>query len=99
MSVRRIKPKVTIVNKINNGRVCSTTKFSTAIGLIIDNTPITRKIFAIFEPITFPTAISLCPIRAADIVPANWGRLGPTAPTLKPITISGIPTANAISTA
>ncbi len=54
-----INPKVTIVNKISNGSVCSTTKSSTLIGLINDKTPITKKIFAIFEPITLPTAISL----------------------------------------
>ncbi len=55
----RINPKVTIVNKISNGSVCLTTKSSTVIGLIIDKIPITRKILAIFEPITLPTAISL----------------------------------------
>ena len=48
---------------------------------------------------TLPTAISLCPIRAADTVPANSGKLVPIATTLRPITICETPMASAIETA
>ena len=68
-------------------------------GLTVASTPITKNMFAILDPITFPTAISLWPILAAETVPASSGRLVPTATTLKPITISGTPNALAISTA
>ena len=66
-----IKPKVAIVIIINNGKVVSKTHCSTTISLIIAKTPITMKILAMFEPMTFPTAISLWPFLAADKVPAS----------------------------
>ena len=72
---------------------------STNIGFIAAKRPMTKKMLAIFEPIILPNAISLCPILAADIVPANSGKLVPTATTLKPIIISERPNAKAISTA
>ena len=99
MSGTLIIAKVAMVSKINNGRVRSITNASTDIGLIIANIPITKNILAIFEPITFPTAISLWPIRAAETVPANSGKLVPIATTLNPITISETPIDSAMETA
>ena len=85
---------------INNGMVVTKINSSTSIGLTIAKTPITRKILAIFEPMTLPTAISLWPFLAAETVPANSGKLTvPTATTLKPITTSETPMKVAISTA
>ena len=71
MSGTLIIAKVAMVRKINNGRVRSITNASTDIGLIIANIPITKNILAIFEPITFHTAISIWPIRASETVPDN----------------------------
>ena len=82
VSGTRIIAKVATVSKINNGSVRSITNCSTEIGLIIAKTPITIRMLAILDPITLPTAISLCPIRAAETVPANSGRLVPTATTV-----------------
>ena len=90
---------VATVIRINKGRVISKTHCSTLIALIIAKIPITRKIFAILDPITLPIAISLWPIRAADTVPASSGRLVPMARTLKPITISQSRNCEAIYTA
>ena len=54
-----IKLKATTVIIIKRGNVVFRTHGSTTISLIIANTPITKNIFAILEPITLPTAISL----------------------------------------
>ena len=77
--------KVAIVMIINNGMVVTKINSSTSIGLTIAKTPITRKILAIFEPMTLPTAISLWPFLAAETVPANSGRLVPNATIVNPI--------------
>ena len=52
-----IKPKVATVIIINNGKVVSKIHCSTAISLIIAKARISMKILAMFEPMTFPTAI------------------------------------------
>ena len=80
----RIRANAVIVRISSRGKVVSIIDSSTVIGLIIAKTPITRKIFAILDPITFPTAISLCPIFAAETVPASSGKLVPIATTLNP---------------
>ena len=56
-------------------------------GEMILATPIIRKIFAIFEPIIFPTTIFPNPFLAADIATLNSGREVPIAIKLNPITV------------
>ena len=54
-----INPNAAIVSSIKSGKVVLITKFSTETGFIVAKIPITRNIFAIFDPITLPIAISL----------------------------------------
>ena len=49
--------------------------------------PITKKIFAIFEPIILPTTMFPNPFLAADNETPNSGRDVPTAIKLKPIKV------------
>ena len=50
----------------------------------------TAKILKIFDPITFPIAISAFPLQIAKRDVANSGKLVPIATTVKPITRSEI---------
>ena len=54
-----IRPNAAIVTNMRRGNVVLITKSSTEMGFIVARIPITRNIFAIFDPITLPTAISL----------------------------------------
>ena len=54
-----IKPNAAIVSNMRRGNVVLIIKSSTEMGFIIARIPITRNIFAIFDPMTLPTAISL----------------------------------------
>ena len=68
-------------------------------GSIIEVTPSTHKILNIFDPIIFPSEISLCFLNAAIADVASSGNEVPKATTLIPITTSDIPKNLAIKTA
>jgi hypothetical protein len=59
-------------------------------GAIIPVIPITKKIFAIFEPMIFPATIFPSPFRAAERATPSSGKEVPRATTLSPITGSGM---------
>ena len=59
-------------------------------GEIILEIPMIKKIFAIFEPMTFPTTIFPNPFLAADSATPNSGREVPIAIKLNPMKVWGI---------
>ena len=59
----------------------------TVIELITAATPIISVILKIFEPITFPRAISFSPFFDATKDVTSSGRLVPTATTVRPIKV------------
>ena len=69
------------------------------IGFIIPVTPKTKKMLKIFEPITFPTAISFCFFIVAITEVTSSGREVPTDAMVKPIILSSILKACAMSIA
>ena len=58
-----------------------------AIGLIAEPTPSTSRILKMFDPMTFPTAISTSFFRAATIEVTSSGRLVPIAQIVSPISV------------
>lgn len=60
---------------------------SNSIGKIMAVSPNTKPMFAIFEPITFPEAMSGFPPRAAFILTKSSGAEVAKETTVKPITI------------
>ena len=70
-----------------------------AIGLIAEPTPSTSRILKMFDPMTFPTAISTSFFRAATIEVTSSGRLVPIAQIVSPISVWLIPNAAAMSDA
>lgn len=87
-----IGAKITIMRSINDvarkGR-----------GAKMADTPRITKRFIIFDPTTFPTAISEFPLLAAMIEVASSGALVPTATIVRPMIDSESPNNFAISTA
>ena len=62
----------------------------TVSGEIIALTPITTSRLKILDPTTFPIAISLLPLIAAERLTASSGALVPNATIVSPITIVGM---------
>ena len=85
-----MKYRSKILINIINGAVQSNVVLNIEIGAINPETPIIRKIFAIFEPITFPTAMFPYPFNAADTETKSSGSDVPIAIKLNPIIFSGI---------
>lgn len=63
----------------------------TSIGLIITDTPKTNSILNIFEPMTFPMAISVSPFRAATMLVTSSGSDVPIATMVRPMSVSSMP--------
>ena len=76
-----------MVITIMNGAITTTVDLMTDKGEMILATPIIRKIFAIFEPIIFPTTIFPNPFLPADSVTPNSGKEVPMAIKLNPIMV------------
>jgi len=68
-------------------------------GLMRLEIPKIHKMLKIFEPITFPTAISYSFFNVATTDEANSGMLVPTEIIVKPITVSLTPSSRATKTA
>ena len=83
----RMKNKNRSVMNIMKGADKKIVDLMTAKGEIILEIPTTKKIFAIFEPMTFPTTIFPNPFLAADSATPNSGREVPTAIKLNPIKV------------
>ena len=73
---------------INEAAIIINISKKTALLIVItwinDEIPNTKKILKILDPITFPNAISLSPLRAATIEVTNSGNEVPTATIVKP---------------
>jgi hypothetical protein len=80
-----IKNKMVIT--IINGADTIIVDLITDKGEMILATPMIKKIFAIFEPIIFPTTIFPNPFLAADNATPNSGRDVPMAIKLNPIMV------------
>ena len=68
-------------------------------GAITVETPRIKNILKMFDPTTFPIAMSTFFLRTATMEVASSGREVPMETTVKPITLSERPMASAISTA
>jgi len=79
------------IPSIANGTSLKIVVFLTVSGLIIADTPSIRRIFAIFEPIMFPNAISADPLDEARIFTISSGIDEPNATIVRPIIRLDIP--------
>lgn len=70
---------------------------SVLIGLMVTEAPSTKSRLKILEPITFPTAISVSPFKAAAILVTSSGREVPMATIVRPIRVWLTPKEAAIS--
>ncbi len=82
-----MKNKNRMVRKIMKGADTRIVDLMMERGEITLEIPITRKIFAIFEPIIFPTTIFPNPFLAADSETESSGREVPIAIKLNPIKV------------
>lgn len=81
IKTNKITPEINITGQLRF-MVCS----ATGIGKIITVRAKTRAMFAMFDPITLPSAISGCPVIAESRLTISSGAEVPKATTVSPIT-------------